>query len=150
MLPPQLRAARPLLIAAALLFAGALAAPQAAAQYYKQQGRAELHNQNYTAAAQAYAQSLLFIPASQHRSAADSWNNLGISLYQSRRFAEAARAYESAAKQLGQIPASRERERYNAALQFNHALAGRQAGDPRWIEELQSACSRAADLCETR
>ena len=66
LLPPRLRAARLPLIAAALLIAGALAAPQATALYYKQLGRAELHNQNYTAAARAYAQSLVFLPASQH------------------------------------------------------------------------------------
>jgi tetratricopeptide (TPR) repeat protein len=148
MLPPQLRAARLLLIVGALLIAGALAAPQTTAQYYKQLGRVYLHNQNYNAAAQAYAQSLRFIPASQHRSAADSWNNLGISLYQARRFADAASAYERAAKELNQAPNSTERERYIAALQFNHAWAGRQAGDPRWRQELQSACARAADLCE--
>ncbi len=150
LLPPRFRAARLPLIVAALLISGALAAPQSAALYYKQLGRAELHNQNYAAAARAYAQSLMFLPANQHRAAADSWNNLGISFYQAQRYAEAAKAYERAAEQLRQEPASAERNRYVAALMFNHAWASRQAGDPRWTQELQSACSLAAEFCRSQ
>lgn len=149
-LPLRFRAARLPLIVAALLIAGTLAAPQATALYYKQLGRAYLYNQNYTAAAQAYAQSLVFLPTSQHGAAADSWNNLGISLYQAGRFAEAAKAYENAATQLLQEPAGAERNRYIAALMFNHSLASRQAGDPRWAQNLQRACNLAAEFCQAR
>ena len=133
---------------AALLIAGALAAPQTTALYYKQLGRVELHNQNYAAAARAYTQSLVFLPASQRRAAADSWNNLGISLYQARRYAEAAKAYERAATLLLQEPAGAERNRYIAALLFNRSLASRQAGDQRWTQDLQSACNLSAEFCQ--
>jgi hypothetical protein len=150
LLPHSLRAARLPLIVAALLIAGALAAPQTAAQYYKQLGRAYLYNQNYSAAARAYAQSLEWLPVSQHRAAADSWNNLGISLYQERRYAEAAKAYERAAEQLLQTSASPERDRYIAALQFNISWASRQAGDQHWVQELQRACDLAAEFCQAR
>jgi tetratricopeptide (TPR) repeat protein len=148
MLPPRLRAARLLLIVAALLISGALAAPQTIAIYYKQLGRVELHNQNYAAAAQAYTQSLVFLPAGQRGAAADSWNNLGISLYQARRYAQAANAYENAATLLLQEPASAERNRYVAALLFNRSLAGQQAGDRRWTQDLQSACNISAEFCQ--
>ena len=149
LLPPRLHSARLPLIVAALLLAGALAAPQATALYYKQLGRAQLHNQNYAAAARAYAQSLEFLPASQHRAAADSWNNLGISLYQARRYAEATQAYGRAAKLLLQEPASTTRNRYVAALLFNRSLASRQAGDRSWTQDLQSACNLAAEFCQS-
>jgi tetratricopeptide (TPR) repeat protein len=148
LLPLRWRAARLPLIVAALLIAGALAAPQTTALYYKQLGRAYLHNQNYTAAARAYAQSLVFLPTSQHRAAADSWNNLGIALYQARRYAEAATAYERAAEQLLQAPASVERDRYIAALLFNRSWASRQAGDRSWTQQLQNACNLAAEFCQ--
>ncbi len=98
----------------------------------------------------AYAQSLMFLPTSQHRSAADSWNNLGISLYQAQRYAEAAKAYERAAEQLLQESAGAERDRYIAALLFNHAWASRQAGDPRWAQDLQSACNLSAEFCQSQ
>jgi hypothetical protein len=109
-----------------------------------------MHNQDYPAAAQAYAQSLVSLPASQHRAAADSWNNLGISLYQQRRYAEAANAYALAADELRQEPPSAERNKYIGALQFNHAWASRQAGDPRWVQELERACALAAEFCQAR
>jgi hypothetical protein len=149
-LPTRLRGARLPLIVATLLIAGALAAPQTAALYYKQLGRAELHNQNYPAAAQAYAQSLQFLPASQHGAAADSWNNLGISLYQERRYIQAAQAYQLAAEQLRQQPASAERDRYIAALLFNRSWASRQAGDQNWAQDLQSSCKLSAEFCQAR
>lgn len=145
---PRFRRVRLPLIAAALLIAGALAAPQTAALYYKQLGRANLHNQNYAAAARAYAQSLEFLPASQRRAAADSWNNLGISLYQARRYADAAQAYQRAAKLLLQEPADATRNRYVAALLFNRSLASRQAGDQGWTQDLQGACNLAAEFCQ--
>lgn len=148
-LPSRFHAARLPLIVAALLIAGALAAPQTAALYYKQLGRANLHNQNYAAAARAYAQSLELLPANQRRAAADSWNNLGIALYQARRYAEAAQAYERAAKLLLQEPAGTTRNRYVAALLFNRSLASRQAGDRGWTQDLQSACNLAAEFCQS-
>ncbi|MEO7911097.1 MAG: tetratricopeptide repeat protein [Roseiflexaceae bacterium] len=147
-LPLRFRAARLPLIVAVLLIAGALAAPQTAALYYKQLGRANLHNQNYAAAARAYAQSLELLPAGQRRAAADSWNNLGIALYQARRYAEAAKAYQNAAKLLLQEPASSTRNRYVAALLFNRSLASRQAGDQSWAQDLQGACNLAAEFCQ--
>ena len=49
-----------------------------------------------------------------------------------------------------QLPASAERNGYIAALLFNHAWASRQAGDPRWIQELQSACNLSAEFCQAR
>jgi tetratricopeptide (TPR) repeat protein len=149
MLLPRTRWARLPLIVAALLLAGALAAPQTTALYYKQLGRAHLHNQNYAAAARAYRQSLVFLPASQRRAAADSWNNLGISLYQARRYAEAAQAYERAAKLLLQEPAGAESNRYVGALLFNRSLASRQAGDQGWTQDLQSACNLSAEFCRS-
>jgi tetratricopeptide (TPR) repeat protein len=149
MLPFRFYAARLPLIVAALLIAGALAAPQTTALYYKQLGRIHLYNQNYPAAAQAYAQSLVFLPASQTRAAADSWNNLGISLYQSRRYAEAAKAYERAAKLLLQEPADTTRNRYIAALLFNRSLASRQAGDSGWTNDLQGACKLSFEFCQS-
>jgi hypothetical protein len=147
---PRVRSFRLPLIVAALLLAGALAAPQTMALYYKQLGRANLHNQNYAAAARAYAQSLEFLPASQRRAAADSWNNLGISLYQARRYTEAAQAYQQAAKLLLQEPADATRNRYVAALLFNRSLASRQAGDQGWAQDLQGACNLAAEFCQAR
>jgi tetratricopeptide (TPR) repeat protein len=149
LLPPRFRAVRLPLIVAGLLIAGALAAPQTAALYYKQLGRAHLHNQNYAAASRAYAQSLMFLPASQRRAAADSWNNLGISLYQSRRYTEAAQAYERAAKLLLQEPAGTTRNRYVAALLFNRSLASRQAGDKGWTQDLQGACNLSSEFCQS-
>ena len=97
----------------------------------------------------AYAQSLVFLPTSQHRAAADSWNNLGISLYQAQRYAEAAKAYERAATQLRQDPAGAERNRYIAALLFNRSLSSRQAGDSHWAQDLQSACKLSAEFCQS-
>jgi tetratricopeptide (TPR) repeat protein len=150
LLPPRFRAVRLPLIVAGLLIAGALAAPQTAALYYKQLGQAHLHNQNYSAAGRAYAQSLEFLPASQLSAAADSWNNLGISLYQSRRYTDAAKAYEQAAKLLLQEPPGTTRNRYVAALLFNRSLASRQAGDRGWTEDLQSACNLSSEFCQSR
>lgn len=43
-----------------------------------------------------------------------------------------------------------ERDRYIAALRFNHAWASRQAGDPRWTQELQNACNLSAEFCQAR
>jgi tetratricopeptide (TPR) repeat protein len=147
-LAPRLRGARLPLIVGALLIAGALAAPQTAALYYKQLGRVELHNRNYAAAERAYAASLVFMPASQRGSAADSWNNLGISLYQEQRYAEAAKAYDRAAALLLEQPESADRNRYIGALLFNRSWANRQLGDPRWRQDLQNACALSAEICQ--
>jgi tetratricopeptide (TPR) repeat protein len=149
LLPPRLRAARLPLIALALLIAIGLAAPQTTALYYKQLGRIYMYNQNYAAAGRAYAQSLIFLPESQRRAAADSWNNLGIALYQEEQYRGAAEAYAQASELLRQEPASAERNRYMAVTLFNRSWASRQAGDPRWTQELQNACAFSAEFCRS-
>jgi hypothetical protein len=87
------------------------------------------------------------LPANQRRTAADSWNNLGLALYQQKQYRAAAQAYQRAAEQLLQEPQSAERDRYIGALLFNRAWAKRQLGDQSWGQDLQNACDLSADFC---
>lgn len=146
---PRAPAARLALIAGTLLVAVALVAPLTAGLYYRQLGRVYMHNQSYAAAGQAYRQSLQFLPANQLGAAADSWNNIGIALYQERRFAEAAKAYTEATNLLLQQPRSAERDRYIAALLFNRSWALRQVDDRSWIEDLQGTCRLTSEFCQS-
>jgi tetratricopeptide (TPR) repeat protein len=144
---PKLRWARLLMIAAALLAAVALAAPPATAFYYKNLGKAYLKTGNYTAAGQAYRQSLEFLSPNQRGAAADSWNNFGVALYQQKQYRAAAEAYSRAAELLLQEPASAERNQYVAALLYNRSWARRQIGDPNWSQDIQSSCAASAAFC---
>jgi tetratricopeptide (TPR) repeat protein len=146
---PRARAARLALIAGALALVVALVAPPTTGLYYRQLGRVYMHNQSYAAAGQAYRQSLRFLPANQRGAAADSWNNIGIALYQQRRFAEAAKAYTEATNLLLQQPRSAERDRYIAALLFNRSWALRQLDDRAWIEDLRGTCRLTNEFCQS-
>ncbi|HEU5101633.1 MAG TPA: tetratricopeptide repeat protein [Roseiflexaceae bacterium] len=146
---PRPPAARLALIGGTLLVVLALVAPLTTALYYRQLGRVYMYNQNYAAARLAYRQSLRYLPASQRSAAADSWNNIGIALYQAGRFAEAAKAYTEAANLLLQQPASAERDRYIAALLFNRSWALRQANDRAWIEDLRNTCALTNEFCQS-
>jgi len=146
---PRARLARLALIAGMLIVAAALAMPQATALYYKQLGRVYMYNRNYPAAARAYRQSLTFLPASQRGAAADSWNNIGIALYQEQRYAEAANAYTEATNLLLQQSVSAARDRYIAALLFNRSWALRQVGDRAWIADLRDTCRITGEFCQS-
>jgi tetratricopeptide (TPR) repeat protein len=146
---PRAPAARLALIAGALLAVLVLVAPLTTGQYYRQLGRVYMQNQSYVAAGQAYRQSLRFLPANQGSAAADSWNNIGIALYQQRHFAEAAKAYTEATNLLLRQPRSAERDRYIAALLFNRSWALRQLNDRAWIEDLQSTCRLTNEFCQS-